>query len=57
MEEKAAVMPQAVIDDAMIESMRAKAGANLRIEHSVNNEVATRIAVTKFCGEIGRAHV
>jgi acyl dehydratase len=52
-EEKAAVMPQAVIDDAMIESMRAKAGANLRIEHSVNNEVATRIAVTKFVGGIG----
>lgn len=46
-------MPQAVIDDAMIESMRAKAGANLRIEHSVNNEVATRIAVTKFVGGIG----
>lgn len=52
-EEKAAVMPQAVIDDAMIESMQAKAGANLRIEHSVNNEVATRIAVTKFVGGIG----
>ncbi|HTK67982.1 MAG TPA: MaoC family dehydratase N-terminal domain-containing protein [Pseudonocardia sp.] len=52
-EEKAAVMPQAVIDDAMIESMRAKVGANLRIEHSVNNEVATRIAVTKFVGGIG----
>jgi acyl dehydratase len=52
-EEKAAVMPQAVIDDEMIESMQAKVGANLRIEHSVNNEVATRIAVTKFVGGIG----
>src|SRR5581483_12471068 len=52
-EEKAAVMPQAVIDDAMIESMKAKVGANLRIEHSVNNEVATRIAVAKFVGGIG----
>ena len=52
-EEKAAVMPQAVIDDAMIESMKAKVGANLRIDHSVNNEVATRIAVTKFVGGIG----
>jgi hypothetical protein len=46
-------MPQAVIDDQMIESMKAKVGANLRIEHSVNNEVATRIAVTKFAGGIG----
>jgi acyl dehydratase len=52
-ETKAAVMPQAVIDDAMIESMNAKVGANLRIEHSVNNEVASRIAVTKFVGGIG----
>lgn len=46
-------MPQAVIDDAMIESMKAKVGAQLRIEHSVNNEVATRIAVAKFVGGIG----
>jgi acyl dehydratase len=52
-EQKAAVMPQAVIDDEMIESMRAKVGANLRIDHSVNNEVATRIAVAKFVGGIG----
>jgi acyl dehydratase len=52
-EEKQAVMPQAVIDDAMIESMKTKVGANLRIEHSVNNEVASRIAVTKFVGGIG----
>lgn len=52
-DEKQAVMPQAVIDDSMIESMKAKVGANLRIDHSVNNEVASRIAVTKFVGGIG----
>lgn len=48
-----ALMPEAVIDDEMIASMQAKAGVNLRIDHSVNNEEATRIAVTKFAGGIG----
>jgi acyl dehydratase len=48
-----AKMPEAVIDDAMIESMKARAGVNLRIDHSVNNEEATRIAVVKFAGGIG----
>jgi acyl dehydratase len=52
-QEKAAVMPQALIDDSMIESMKAKVGAQLRIDHSVNNEIASRIAVTKFAGGIG----
>jgi acyl dehydratase len=46
-------MTDSVIDDAMIESMKARAGVNLRIDHSVNNEEATRIAVTKFAGGIG----
>jgi acyl dehydratase len=46
-------MPEAVIDDAMIASMQAKAGVDLRIGHSVNNEEATRIAVAKFAGGIG----
>ncbi|MFR9804130.1 MaoC family dehydratase N-terminal domain-containing protein [Pseudonocardia sp. RS010] len=46
-------MPEAVIDDAMMESMRAKIGVDLRIAHSVNNEEATRIAVAKFAGGIG----
>lgn len=46
-------MPEAVIDDAMIASMKARAGVNLRIDHSVNNEEATRIAVVKFTGGIG----
>ncbi|HEY0574025.1 MAG TPA: MaoC family dehydratase N-terminal domain-containing protein [Pseudonocardia sp.] len=52
-DEQAAVMPQAVIDASMIEAMEAKVGARLRIDHSVNNEVASRIAVTKFAGGIG----
>jgi acyl dehydratase len=51
--DREAVMPQAVIDDAMIAAMRAKAGATLRIDHSVNNEFASRIAVIKFVGGIG----
>jgi acyl dehydratase len=51
--ESEALMPEAVIDDGMIASMQAKAGVNLRIDHSVNNEEATRIAVTKFAGGIG----
>ncbi|MEU1957300.1 FAS1-like dehydratase domain-containing protein [Nocardia rhamnosiphila] len=46
-------MPEAVIDEAMMESMRAKIGVDLRIAHSVNNEEATRIAVAKFAGGIG----
>lgn len=52
-DEHQAVMPQAVIDDEMLDAMRAKAGAQLRIDHSVNNEVASRIAVAKFAGGIG----
>jgi acyl dehydratase len=48
-----AVMPQAVITDEMIESMAARAGATLRIEHSINNELASRLAVAKFAGGIG----
>lgn len=48
-----AKMPEAVITDEMVESMKARAGVDLRIDHSVNNEEATRIAVTKFAGGIG----
>ncbi|OHV63547.1 acyl dehydratase [Pseudofrankia sp. BMG5.36] len=46
-------MPEAVIGEEMMESMRAKIGVDLRIGHSVNNEEATRIAVAKFAGGIG----
>ncbi len=37
----------------MIATMAAKADSVLRIDHSVNNELASRIAVTKFAGGIG----
>jgi hypothetical protein len=52
-DEGEARMPEAVIDDQMMESMRAKTGIQLRIGHSINNEEATPIAVTKFAGGIG----
>jgi acyl dehydratase len=48
--EPEAVMPQAVITEEMIAAMAAKAGSVLRIDHSVSNELASRIAVTKFGG-------
>jgi acyl dehydratase len=51
--EREAVMPQAVITDAMIVAMEAKVGIDLRIDHSVNNDVASRLAVAKFSGAIG----
>jgi acyl dehydratase len=51
--DREAVMPQAVITDEMIATMAAKAGSVLRIDHSVNNELASRIAVAKFAGGIG----
>jgi acyl dehydratase len=52
-DEAGARMPEAVIDDQLMESMRAKTGVQLRIGHSVNNEEATRIAVARFAGGIG----
>jgi len=51
--EPQAVMPQAMITDEMLASMTARAGTALRIDHSVNNELASRIAVAKFAGGIG----
>jgi acyl dehydratase len=51
--ERAALMPQAVIDDDMLAAMRARVGVRLRIDHSVNNDLASRIAVVKFAGGIG----
>src|SRR5437588_13009566 len=52
-EEQVALMPQAELDDGMLAAMRAKTGARLRIDHSVNNDFASRIAVAKFAGGIG----
>lgn len=46
-------MPEAELDEAMIESMRAKVGVDLRIEHSTNNREVTRMAVLKFAAGIG----
>jgi acyl dehydratase len=51
--EREAAMPQAVITDDMIATMTARAGSTLRIDHSVNNELASRLAVTRFAGGIG----
>src|ERR1700736_1457861 len=52
-EEQVALMPQTELDEAMLGAMRAKTGARLRIDHSVNNDYASRIAVAKFAGGIG----
>jgi acyl dehydratase len=46
-------MPEAVLTDELIEEMKTKIGLDLRIEHSVFNEEATRIAVAKFVAGIG----
>jgi len=41
------------ITDEMIEEMRSKIGLKLRIEHSMFNEEATRLAILKFADGIG----
>ncbi len=46
-------MAEALITDELIAEMRAKAGLKLRIEHSINNRVATEIAISKFADGIG----
>jgi acyl dehydratase len=48
-----ALMSEASLTAELIESMRARAGTELRIEHSIFNEVATRLAVVKFADGIG----
>jgi acyl dehydratase len=48
-----AQMIEATITDEMMADMAARAGVALRIDHSVNNEEATRIAVLRFAGGIG----
>src|SRR5437763_7154135 len=48
-----AVMPQADITDEMMASMRERIGVSLRIDHSVNNDVASRLAIARFAGGIG----
>ena len=51
--EFAAAMPEARLTDELIESMRAKVGLDLRIDHSTWNDHATPIAVRKFADGIG----
>ena len=48
-----AQMAEALITDEMIASMRARAGTELRIDHSVYNEEATALALKRFAGGIG----
>lgn len=51
--EEAVRMQEGRITDEMIEEMRSKIGLKLRIEHSIWNEEATRIAILKFADGIG----
>ena len=48
-----ALMPQAELDEQMLAAMRQKIGVSLRIDHSINNDYASRIAIAKFAGGIG----
>ena len=48
-----AELPQAELDEDMLAAMRLKVGTRLRIEHSVNNDYASPIAVARFAGGIG----
>lgn len=48
-----AEMAEGVITEEMLEEMRGKIGLKLRIEHSTNNEEATRLAIAKFADGIG----
>lgn len=51
--ERGAALPQATITPEMIASMRSRIGQQLRIGHSVHNEIATPLAITRFCEGIG----
>ena len=51
--EAAARMPEAVLDEAMMEAMRSKVGVDLRIGHSINNREVTAMSVLKFAAGIG----
>ena len=48
-----AALPQTELDEDMLAAMRLKVGTRLRIEHSVNNDFASPIAVARFAGGIG----
>jgi len=53
LEAKEAKMAEGIITEEMIKEMRQKIGLKLRIEHSINNEEATRLAIKKFADGIG----
>lgn len=46
-------MPEAKFTDELIAEMRGRIGLKLRIDHSVNNEEATRIAIRQYADGIG----
>jgi acyl dehydratase len=53
MSEKKVKLTDSRITDEMIEEMRGKIGLKLRIDHSIANEDATRMAILKFADGIG----
>lgn len=53
MKEKQVKLDNAAITQATIDEMRAKLGTKLRIDDSVHNEYATRMAILKFAHGIG----
>jgi acyl dehydratase len=56
MTEQKAKMTDNVITQEMIDGMRARLGTRLRIEDSMHNEYATRMAILKFADGIGDAN-
>jgi acyl dehydratase len=56
MKQKKAKMAEAIITQKMIDGMRARLGTKLRIEDSIHNEYATRMAILKFAHGIGDAN-
>jgi acyl dehydratase len=47
------LMAEAMIDEEMMQRMRELEGVELRIDHSVNHEDVTRLAVAKFAAGVG----
>lgn len=47
------ILVEAVLDDEMVRSMEKRVGTELRIDHSVFNEEATRLAILRFAEGIG----
>src|SRR5262245_641163 len=47
------VMPDAALDDVLLEEMRGRTGLELRISHSTFNDQASPMAIRKFTDGIG----